>query len=141
MTASGPSLWQTGCALEAPGERKSAHTCPQASFPGRDAGGGPGPQRLQELWLTGLGVLQHVDPCQTRDRARVPFIGRRVPAHCAAGEAPGCLNVFVSSESVSPLGKASQILAPPFLASVAGSLEYLEQHLIFPVVKYASGIL
>lgn len=34
-------------------------------------------------------------------------------------------NVFVSSELVSPLGKASQILAPPFLASVAGSLEYL----------------
>lgn len=120
-----PSLWQTGCTLESPGERKSAHTCPQASFPGRDAGGGPGPQRLQEPWRPGLAALQHADPCQTRDRGRVPLIGRRVPAHRTAGEAPGRLTVVVSSEWVSLLGKASQILAPPFLASMAGSLEYL----------------
>ena len=86
-----PSLWQSGRVLESAGEWKSAHMCPQASFPGFDAADGPGPQRLQELWRTGVAALMHVEPSQTRDRARVPFLGRQSPGHCAAGEALGCL--------------------------------------------------
>ena len=39
--------------------------------------------QAQYLWLTGLVALQHVGSSWTRDRTRVPCIGRQILNHCA----------------------------------------------------------
>ena len=41
----------------------------------------------------GLVALQHVESSLTRDRTRVPYIGRRILNHCATREAPP-LDIF-----------------------------------------------
>ena len=38
------------------------------------------------LWCTGLVALQHVESSQTRDRTRVPCIGRQILIHCTMKE-------------------------------------------------------
>ena len=40
--------------------------------------------RLQQLWYTGLGALQHVEPSWTKDQTCVRCIGRQTPVHCTA---------------------------------------------------------
>ena len=42
------------------------------------------------MWRTGLAALRHVGYSMTRDRTRVPCIGRRILNHCATREAPSC---------------------------------------------------
>ena len=42
--------------------------------------------QAQELWHTGLVALQHVGSSQSRDRTRVPCIGRRDLTHTATRE-------------------------------------------------------
>ena len=39
------------------------------------------------MWLTGLVAPRHVGSSRTRDRTRVPCIGRRILNHCATREA------------------------------------------------------
>ena len=53
--------------------------------------------RAQAQWLqhTGLVAPRHVGSSQTRDRTRVPCIGRQTPNHCATREIPRALN-FIS---------------------------------------------
>ena len=48
--------------------------------------------QAQQLWLTGPVAPQHVGYSQTRDRTRVPCIGRQTLNHCATREA---LNYFL----------------------------------------------
>ena len=43
--------------------------------------------QAQQLWCMGLVALQHVGSSRTRDRTRVPCIGRRILNHCATREA------------------------------------------------------
>ena len=43
----------------------------------------------QQLWCTVLIAPQHVGSSWTRDRTRVPCIGRRILNHCIAREVPG----------------------------------------------------
>ena len=45
--------------------------------------------QAQYLWRTGLVAPQHVGSSRTRNRTRVPCIGRRVLNHCATREVPG----------------------------------------------------
>ena len=40
------------------------------------------------MWLAGLVAPRHVGSSRTRDRTRVPCIGRRILIHCATREAP-----------------------------------------------------
>ena len=47
--------------------------------------------QAQQLWLTGPAAPRHVESSQTRDRTRVPCIGRQTLNHCATREA---LNPF-----------------------------------------------
>ena len=42
--------------------------------------------RAQWLWHVGPVALQHVESSQTRDRTRVPCIGRRSVIHCTTRE-------------------------------------------------------
>ena len=42
----------------------------------------------QYLWLVGLVAPWHVGSSQTRDRTRVPCIGRQILNHCATREVP-----------------------------------------------------
>ena len=42
----------------------------------------------QQLWRMGLVALQHIGSSRTRDRTRVPCIGRRILNHCTTMEAP-----------------------------------------------------
>ena len=51
--------------------------------------------QAQQLWHTSLVAPRHVGSSQTRDRTRVPCIGRRILNHCATGEAPICLLLFL----------------------------------------------
>ena len=44
---------------------------------------------MQALKCTGLAALRHVGSSQTRDRTRVPCIGRRILNHCTNREVPG----------------------------------------------------
>ena len=48
--------------------------------------------QAQQLWCTGLVAPQHVGSSRTRDRTRVPCIGRRILNHCATREVLPCLN-------------------------------------------------
>ena len=41
---------------------------------------------LQQLWLRGSVVPQHVRSSRTRGRTRVPCIGRQIPIHCTTRE-------------------------------------------------------
>ena len=43
---------------------------------------------LQQLWRMGLFAPWHVGSSWTRDRTRVPCIGRRILNHCATREVP-----------------------------------------------------
>ena len=43
---------------------------------------------LQQLWYTGLVVPRHMGSTRTRDRTRVPCIGRRILNHCTTREVP-----------------------------------------------------
>ena len=60
--------------------------------------------QAQQLWCMGLVDLRHVGSSQTRDRTRVPCIGRRVLNHCATREVPP---IF--------LGFAFMLYQPPLL--------------------------
>ena len=54
--------------------------------------------QAQQLWCTGLVVPRHVGSSQTRDRTRVPRIGRQILNHCATREVPRsyfCCEVFI----------------------------------------------
>ena len=42
--------------------------------------------QAQQLWPTGLVSPQHVGSSRTRDRTRVPCIGRQILNHCATRE-------------------------------------------------------
>ena len=42
--------------------------------------------QAQKLWRMGLVALWHVGSSQTRDRTRVPCIGRRILKHCTTRE-------------------------------------------------------
>ena len=44
--------------------------------------------QVRYLWHTGLVAPRHVGYSQTRDRTRVPCIGRRILNHCATREVP-----------------------------------------------------
>ena len=44
--------------------------------------------QAQQLWLMDLVAPRHVGSSQTRDRTRVPCIGRQILNHCATREAP-----------------------------------------------------
>ena len=44
--------------------------------------------QAQQLWCTGLVAPRHVGSSQTRARAHVPCIGRRILNHCATREVP-----------------------------------------------------
>ena len=43
----------------------------------------------QQSWLTGLGASRRVESSQTRDRTRVPCIGRQILNHGTTREIPG----------------------------------------------------
>ena len=73
-------LWQVGATLHR-GARASHYR--GLSYCGAQA---PDTQ-AQQLWLTGPAALRHVESSGTRARTRVPCIGRRIPNHCATGEA------------------------------------------------------
>ena len=45
--------------------------------------------QAQQLWCTGLAAPRHAGSSRTRDRTRVPCIGRRILNHCATREVPG----------------------------------------------------
>ena len=45
--------------------------------------------RAQQLWHTGLGALRHVGSSWTRDRTRVPCIGRWILNHHTTRQVPG----------------------------------------------------
>ena len=47
--------------------------------------------QAQQLWCTGLVGPWHVGSSRTRDRTRVPCIGRRILNHCATREVPAIL--------------------------------------------------
>ena len=73
-------LWQAGTTLHR-GARASHYrglSCFGAQAPDAQA---------QWLWLTGLVAPRHVGSSQTRDRTRVPCIGRQTLNHCATREA------------------------------------------------------
>ena len=38
------------------------------------------------MWRTGLAAPQHLGSSRTRDRTRVPCVGRRIPNHCTTRE-------------------------------------------------------
>ena len=46
----------------------------------------------QQLWLMGLVAPQHVGSSQTRDRTRVPCIGRQILNHCTTREVVGLIS-------------------------------------------------
>ena len=73
-------MWQAGANLHR-GARASHHrglSCCRAQAPDAQA---------QHLWLTGLAAPQHVGSSRTRDRTRVPCIGRQILNHCVTREA------------------------------------------------------
>ena len=45
--------------------------------------------QAQQLWRMGLVALQHVASSWTRDRTRVPCMGRQILNHCATSEVHG----------------------------------------------------
>ena len=47
--------------------------------------------QAQQLWPTGPAAPRHVGSSRTRDRTRVPCIGRQTLNHCATREALGSL--------------------------------------------------
>ena len=49
------------------------------------------------MWHTGLVALWHVESSRTRDRTRVPCIGRRIHNHYATREAPGSPSLLKTS--------------------------------------------
>ena len=49
--------------------------------------------QAQQLWRMGLVAPRHVGSSRTRDRTRVPCIGRQILNHCAIREAPGVKNL------------------------------------------------
>ena len=73
-----PSLWSTGS------RRAGFSSCgmwaQQLWLTGSRA-------QAQQLWRTGLAAPRHVGSSRTRDRTRVPCIGRRILNHCATREA------------------------------------------------------
>ena len=46
------------------------------------------------MWCTGLVALRFVDSSQTRDRTRVPCIGRQTPNHWPTREVQECLDLL-----------------------------------------------
>ena len=48
-------------------------------------------EQAQQLWRRGLVALRHVGSSRTRDRTRVPCIGRRILNHCTTREVSGYL--------------------------------------------------
>ena len=50
---------------------------------------------LQELWLTDLVAVRHMDSSQAKDQTRVPCIGRHIPNHWTAKEVPEVLLLFI----------------------------------------------
>ena len=57
--------------------------------------------QAQELWRTGLVALRHVRSSWTRDRTRVPCIGRQILNHCVTREVPGCYFITLKKENYS----------------------------------------
>ena len=57
--------------------------------------------QAQQLWLTGLVAPRHVGSSQTRDRTRVPCIGRQTLNHCTTREAPNPALLIAPSKSLS----------------------------------------
>ena len=53
------------------------------------------------MWCTGLVAPRHVGSSRTRDRTRVPCIGRRILNHCATREAPQT-PIFSTSPTAPP---------------------------------------
>ena len=83
--------------------------------------------QAQQLWRTDLVALRHVGSSQTRDRTRVPCIGRQILNHCITREVPElwllhtdgdyrfralcvcvcvCVCVHSGAEAVSEIGRA-----------------------------------
>ena len=55
----------------------------------------------QHLWYTGFVALRHVDSSQTRDRTRIPFIGRWILNHWATREVPTLIISWLHLQDIS----------------------------------------
>ena len=90
------------------------------------------------MWHTGLVAPRHVGSSQTRARTHVPCIGRRVPNHCAAKEAPAHLHFcspFRKSYG-SPCVRAvcpQSLSAPGGKASPAAGVQWSQLALCAPI--------
>ena len=73
-------LWRAGATLHRGARASHCRGLSRCGAQAPDA-------QAQWLWLTGLVAPRHVGPSQTRDRTRVPCIGRQILNHCATREA------------------------------------------------------
>ena len=68
----------------------------------------------QQLWLTGLGALRHVESSQTRFPTPVPCIGRQILKHWTSREV---LPPFLYQNFSHPIPSVSMVLSPPYLVN------------------------
>ena len=75
--------------------------------------------QAQQLWHTGFAVPRHVGSSRTRDRTRVPCIGRQILNHCATREAAVICFLFLEvllrlSSSFTPSSTMLSLFTIPY---------------------------
>ena len=88
--------------------------------------------QAQQLWCTGLVAPWHVGSSQTRDRTRVPCIGRWILNHCTTREVPISFLIFIIFFLLLTLGFVVLL----FLIPLDGMLCCLRFFLFLEVVLY-----